>query len=175
MAMVEPFVFQVVGFQNSGKTTFIKSLLEELHRSGTKTGIIKHHGHGGKPDIKETKDSSSYLQTGSMVSIVEGEGRLLLQSEKENWSLPEQIRILHHFHLDIILVEGHKFEEYPKALIIRNEEDLFLIEQLKNIVVVFYRDHSVSRYVETNIPSFPLNHEGLQWVLHYIKSQQTGR
>lgn len=48
MAMM---ILQVVGHQNSGKTTLIEKCIKELTNHGIKVGTFKHHGHGGKPDI----------------------------------------------------------------------------------------------------------------------------
>jgi molybdopterin-guanine dinucleotide biosynthesis adapter protein len=176
MAVVKPFVFQVVGFQNSGKTTLINKLLEQLNKSNIKAGIIKHHGHGGKPDINENKDSSQYLRSGACVSIVEGEGRLLLQAEEKNWSLNNQINILRHFELDVIIVEGHKFEEYPKAILIRDEQDLFILDQLDNIVVLFLRNESDRKFLDTHVTTLSLNQSAsIFWMVEYIKSQLTGK
>jgi molybdopterin-guanine dinucleotide biosynthesis adapter protein len=174
MAMVEPFVFQVVGFQNSGKTTFLNHLLEKLNEENIRTGTIKHHGHGGKPEINENKDSAKYSRTGAKASLVEGDGRLLLQAEKTEWSLEEQIKILAPFNLDLILVEGHKFEGYTKAVIIRNENDLCLLEELKNIVVVLFRDDSLRKQFGKNINVPHLdssNSDTYNWLTQFIKSQ----
>jgi molybdopterin-guanine dinucleotide biosynthesis adapter protein len=174
MAMVATFIFQVVGFQNSGKTTFLNNLLEKLNEDNIRTGTIKHHGHGGKPEINEKKDSAKYSNTGAIASLVEGEGRLLLQAEKENWALEEQIEILTPFNLDLILIEGHKYASFSKAVIIRNENDLGLLDRLKGIVVVLFRDESLRKKHKQNInvPHFDINDsESYIWIIQYINSQ----
>jgi molybdopterin-guanine dinucleotide biosynthesis adapter protein len=174
MAMVATFIFQVVGFQNSGKTTFLNNLLEKLNEENIRTGTIKHHGHGGKPEINEKKDSAKYSRTGAIASLVEGEGRLLVQAEKENWPIEEQIEILTPFNLDLILVEGHKYASFAKAVIIRNENDLGLLNRLKDIVVVLFRDESLRKSYKpnTNVPHFDINDsESYIWIIQYIKSQ----
>jgi molybdopterin-guanine dinucleotide biosynthesis adapter protein len=174
MAMVTPFIFQVVGFQNSGKTTFLNQLLEKLSVEDIRIGTIKHHGHGGKPEINEKKDSARYSKVGAIASLVEGEGRLLLQAEKSNWSLEEQIKILTPFDLNLILIEGHKYEDFPKAVIIRNENDLCLLNELKNVVIVLCRDDSLRKQVKWNnpVPFFDINqNDPYTWVIQYFKSQ----
>ena len=52
MALVTPFIFQIVGYQNSGKTTFLNKLISHLTAVGINTATIKHHGHGGKPSCR---------------------------------------------------------------------------------------------------------------------------
>jgi molybdopterin-guanine dinucleotide biosynthesis adapter protein len=172
--MVEPVVFQVVGFQNSGKTTFIQTLIKELSRENIKVATVKHHGHGGKPDINEEKDSATHIQFGATVSVVEGDGRLILQAEKSIWSLNEQIDILGSFQVDCILVEGHKHEKFPKAVIMRSETDLKLIKELANIKVILLRDLSIEEHLKhiLSIPYFPIQERlGLEWIINYLKSQ----
>ncbi|HJV30673.1 MAG TPA: molybdopterin-guanine dinucleotide biosynthesis protein MobB, partial [Bacillales bacterium] len=89
MALVKPMIFQVVGYQNSGKTTFITKILKQLKIEGDSVGVIKHHGHGGKPDVYEQKDSARHIENGAIATIVEGNGRLLLQAEQAMWTLQE--------------------------------------------------------------------------------------
>jgi molybdopterin-guanine dinucleotide biosynthesis adapter protein len=172
--MVTPFVFQVVGFQNSGKTTFINTLIKVLTLDNIKVATIKHHGHGGKPEVNENKDSALSIQSGAKVSVVEGDGRLILQAEKDFWGLSEQIMLLNSFQIELIIVEGHKLENYPKAVIINNENDIKLINELNNVIVVYFRDLKVKRMIKQ---SHPFQHfqieelEGLQWITSYLKSQ----
>lgn len=40
-------ILQVVGYQNSGKTTLIEKLCQLAECEGLKLGCFKHHGHGG--------------------------------------------------------------------------------------------------------------------------------
>ena len=138
MAMVRPVIFQVTGYQDSGKTTFIEKLLQGLKAEGLMTAVIKHHGHGGKPDVLPKKDSTRHLAAGAIASIVEGEGRLLLQTEQLEFKLDKQINLLGLFYPDIILVEGHKQESFPKMVLLRDKRDLSLIRKLKNIKAVVY-------------------------------------
>lgn len=41
-------ILQVVGYQNSGKTSFVSELTKQLSSAGRRVGVIKHHGHGGR-------------------------------------------------------------------------------------------------------------------------------
>lgn len=169
MALVSPVIFQIVGYQDSGKTSFIKKLVSELENQHITTATIKHHGHGGKPFFNEEKDSYQHLKAGAVASIVEGEGHLILQSEKIVWTLEEKMKLLSFFNPDVILIEGHKKEPYPKAVIIRRQEDLELLEKLENIKVVFYWQE-----IEVNsklpYPAFSINDEkGVQWLIEFLQ------
>ena len=47
-------ILQVVGYQNSGKTSFVSELTARLSATGLRVGVIKHHGHGGTFDLPMT-------------------------------------------------------------------------------------------------------------------------
>lgn len=166
--MVKPVIFQIVGFQNSGKTTFVKKVVSELKQRDLTSVTIKHHGHGGKPEFDHDKDSYQHIQAGAVASLVEGDGHLLLQSEKNKWSLEEQIQLLASFQPDIVLIEGHKYESYPKAVLIRRDEDLVLLNTLTNIQVVFLWNQ---QDLTVHFPTFQLDDPvGLEWLIEYFRN-----
>lgn len=174
MAMVNTYIFQIVGYQNSGKTTFINKLLSQFGTKDIRIGTIKHHGHGGKPDIIENKDSYSYVQSGAKVSIVEGAGRVILHAEKELWSLEEQIRIMKFLEMDLILLEGHKYKDYPKAVIINSEGDLQLLDELTNIKIVLFRQQAVREKFQNSLKVSTYlvdDNEGIKWLFNYLMNQ----
>jgi molybdopterin-guanine dinucleotide biosynthesis adapter protein len=169
MALVKPFVFQIVGYQNSGKTTFMKTLLAQLKLNGLKTVTIKHHGHGGKPTINEEKDSAGHIRAGAVASLVEGGGRLILQAENIDWSLEEKLEFISAFKPDLIIVEGHKYEKYPKLLFIRNHEDGHLLHELDRVELVLYQE---SIEIDGIGQSFHRNDpKAVQWLMDYFQDQ----
>jgi molybdopterin-guanine dinucleotide biosynthesis adapter protein len=171
MAMVDPIIFQVVGFQNSGKTTLVSKIITKLSEKGMRVATIKHHGHGGQPDFIREKDSSKHIESGALASLVEGNGRIILHAERSNWDLSQQIKLVSALEPDYILIEGHKKREFPKVVLIRDEqEDLTLIEELENIKAVFYW-HTKSPLIYPDIPCFHIkDEEGLNWIINYLKN-----
>ncbi|MDF2854702.1 MAG: molybdopterin-guanine dinucleotide biosynthesis protein MobB [Neobacillus sp.] len=159
MAVVKPVIFQVVGYQNSGKTTFLIRLIQALTKEGLKAVTIKHHGHGGKPEGERGKDTGRHLEAGALATLVEGDGRLILQAEDSNWSLAEQIRLMEFFKADVILIEGHKLELYPKLLILRDKADLSLLDKVDNISWIIYWEDSIRDSIQLEIPSFHIDDE----------------
>ncbi|SDN14370.1 molybdopterin-guanine dinucleotide biosynthesis protein B [Bacillus sp. OK048] len=161
MALVKPIIYQVVGYQNSGKTTFLLKLIQVLKKVELKIVTIKHHGHGGCPDVSKQKDSSKHLDAGAAASLVEGEGRIVLQAEDSDWNLDEQIRLMVFFQPDIILIEGHKKQPYPKLLILRNEDDLLLLNNVNNITAVIVWKYALLEQVRgiLNVPVFHISEE----------------
>lgn len=170
MALVKPVILQVVGYQNSGKTTFVTKLLNALSQFELKTVTIKHHGHGGKPDAFEQKDSAKHLSAGAIATIVAGQGRLILQAENSSISLDEQIRLLEFFHPDVILIEGYKRDNYPKLLLLRNIDDLSLITSLNNIKLILCWENELKTTMDgnTDIPIYTLMDES---VVHLLASE----
>ncbi|MFH5780286.1 molybdopterin-guanine dinucleotide biosynthesis protein B [Heyndrickxia oleronia] len=130
-------VYQIVGFQNSGKTTLMESIINYWSKHDLKVGTIKHHGHGGKTRKRVAeKDTDKHLNAGASIVACEGEGELVLLKQNLNWSLVDIIQFYENFSLDFILIEGYKYEDYPKAVLIRGEEDTYLLDQLSNIQAI---------------------------------------
>jgi molybdopterin-guanine dinucleotide biosynthesis adapter protein len=163
-------IFQIAGYQNSGKTTFLTKLINRLTEENWKVGTIKHHGHGGKPSLPDKKDSGRHIEAGAFASLVEGEGRMLLQAEQmSQFSLEDQITLLSFFELDLILIEGHKQADFPKAVLLKDKKDEELLTKLKNIIAVFYWEEQADCSYIANIPQFHINDEkGLQWIEDYL-------
>jgi molybdopterin-guanine dinucleotide biosynthesis adapter protein len=161
MALVRQIIYQVVGYQDSGKTTIILKLIEILKNEGIKSATIKHHGHGGRPDILSQKDSAKHINAGAVASLVEGGGRLCLQADETALTLEDQIRFVDFFRPDIILIEGHKKESYPKLLILRDESDFSLISDVSNIktVIVWNKDWIDAVREKLKVPVFHIKEE----------------
>lgn len=174
MAVVKPVIFQVVGYQNSGKTTFLTKMIAKLSEKGWKVVTIKHHGHGGQPDLREEKDSSKHMAAGAAASLVEGGGRMILHADHSNCELSEQIKLVSFFQPDFILIEGHKLEVYPKVVLIRDEEDVDLFQKVSNIKAVLYWQENDLQSLHQYIPCYHIADEnGLNWLLSdLIKDRQ---
>ncbi|PEF77869.1 molybdopterin-guanine dinucleotide biosynthesis protein B [Bacillus toyonensis] len=128
-------IIQIVGYQNSGKTTLVEKVVYALAESEMKVATIKHHGHGGFPEVAQ-KDSERHRKAGAVVSSVEGAGLLSLSSLREEWSLQEIIRLYEFFEVATILIEGYKKENYPKVVLLRSAEDVELVHKVENVVAV---------------------------------------
>lgn len=143
-------IVQIVGYKNSGKTTFAQHFIRKLIKEGYRTASFKHHGHGGEPlGLKET-DSYKHLEAGALIAGVEGGG--MFQLKKFNgWNVEELIEIYRLFEIDVLVMEGFKQVNYPKIVLIKNKEELSLLKQLTNIIAVV----SAVSMEESSI-SFPL-------------------
>lgn len=138
-------ILQIVGYQNSGKTTLMEQLIIQATTEGFRVGTIKHHGHGGIPKIESSKDSVRHEKAGASVTAVEGEGTLRMSIHQSNWQLADILAIYEIFNMGIIFIEGYKNEDFPKVVLLRQAEDESLLQKVSNIICVLYW------------PTYPLN------------------
>jgi molybdopterin-guanine dinucleotide biosynthesis adapter protein len=130
-------IIQIVGFQNSGKTTFITRLVDCLSKEGLSVGVIKHHGHGGQIQLGDTgKDTEKHRHAGAKVVSVEGEGVIQITAQDSKWELQKTLNLYEQFDLDTIIIEGYKKENFPKVVMIQDPQDLKLLHKLTNIFCV---------------------------------------
>ncbi|MGE7602695.1 molybdopterin-guanine dinucleotide biosynthesis protein B [Peribacillus sp. NPDC097675] len=170
-----PFIFQIVGYQNRGKTTFITKLIRDLQEKKLETAVLKHHGHGGKPDTGLEKDSTKHFEAGAAASLVEGDGSIeLLGNFKTGTTLPELLQLLKMFHPDVILIEGYKREDFPKVILIKEDSDLELVKLLTNVQAVVAWPTCLEQAKDrAEVPVFPLDSDGfIEWFLQQIKQSE---
>ena len=104
------------GVKNSGKTTFLCSLLPELRRLGIRTAVIKHDGHDFEPDVPGT-DSFRLRKAGAEAVAVYSSRRFLLTAQRSVTA--EQLTAAME-GADLILLEGGKGADLPKIEIVRS-------------------------------------------------------
>ncbi|MFC3882188.1 molybdopterin-guanine dinucleotide biosynthesis protein B [Bacillus songklensis] len=170
----KPIIFQIVGYQNSGKTTLTAKLIERCTQEGWRVGTIKHHGHGGTPALgDEQKDTFHHRKAGAMVTGVEGAGMLQIHAGKKEWPLEGIIQIYEGFSLDLILIEGYKRESYDKVVLIRSLEDLPLISSAPNIAAIISWVPLPS-YAHGTLPLFYIEEEQIyiDWLVERMKESR---
>lgn len=155
-------ILQIVGYQNSGKTTLMEKLITQATTEGFRVGTIKHHGHGGIPMVENSKDSARHELAGASVTAVEGQGTLRMSIHQSRWQLADILAIYESIHMDIVLIEGFKNEHYPKVVLLRHAEDQSLLRKLTNIVCVLYWP-TYPMNVPLDYPNFSI-HEKAQYM-----------
>lgn len=165
-------ILQIVGYQNSGKTTLMEQLIELATMEGLRVGTIKHHGHGGVPMIETSKDSSRHELAGASVTAVEGEGTLRMSIQQKSWQLAEILALYASLSMDIILIEGYKNEHYPKVVLLRTAQDQVLLQQVTNILCVIYWP-SYPLDPSLIIPAFSI-HEKTQY-MEFLLTEMRGK
>lgn len=164
-------ILQVVGYQNSGKTTLVERLIKQATSEGLRVGTIKHHGHGGVP-TSHSKDSFRHEQAGASVTAVEGGGTLRMSIQQNNWQLADILAIYSAFQMDIIFIEGYKNENYPKVVLLRTAEDQALLQKVSNIIcVIYWPTYPLDKPLE--YPSFSIE-ETAQY-MEFLMSEMRGK
>lgn len=159
-------LLQIVGYQNSGKTTLVEKIVKKGTKQGIKMATIKHHGHQSSLESpKQEKDSSRHFNAGASATIVEGGGSLQLEAKSTGWTLERLIQLYAFFENDMILIEGFKTEDYPKIILIRKDEDIELLTSLTNIVAVISWIP-----IQCNFPLFNIKDEEnyLRWIFSEV-------
>jgi len=169
--LIKP-VLQIVGYQNSGKTTLVMKIIEALIAKDMRVGTIKHHGHGGFPNSYEgDKDTARHRFAGAQVTAVEGAGMLQIHAlNAHGWALHDLLSFYINLPIDIILIEGYKYENFPKIVLLRSEDDEKLLEQMENVQAVIYWYNS-RKITKMGIPAFQISDEMdyLNWITTYLK------
>ncbi|MDR4887047.1 molybdopterin-guanine dinucleotide biosynthesis protein B [Fredinandcohnia sp. QZ13] len=159
-------LLQVVGYQNSGKTTLVEKIVKKGTDLGYQIATIKHHGHQSSlQSLHQEKDSSRHFRAGASATIVEGGGSLQLEAKTSKWPLEKLIQLYAFFENDMIVIEGYKHAEYPKIVLIKREEDIELLNSLTNIVAVISWIP-----IQIKFPLFLINEEEnyLNWIFSEV-------
>lgn len=132
---MKPLILQISGYSNSGKTTLLTHIIRKLASDGLRVAVIKHDGgHDFEVDQKG-KDTWQFKEAGAPLVAIQSR-------TKTAWfdyspvELPDLIERIATGNPDIILIEGFKFAQYPKVVLIRREEDKQLLDDLSNIIAI---------------------------------------
>ena len=106
----------IVGYKNSGKTTLVRALAQELVKRGHRVAAVKHSSEG--MDFLE-KDTARLREFADRVGFI---------SPMESgvfWKKPLSLEnMAPYLEADILLVEGFKAEKtFPKIVCLRGEPD----------------------------------------------------
>lgn len=133
----------------------MNQLIRYFSERGLKVGSLKHHGHGGEPAMVKGTDSDKHLESGSIISGVEGD-KLTQLTLQMPFELEKLVQLYEKFQLELLLVEGYKNADYRKIVLINSEADLSLLQELSNIMAVGTRDMKLMDNQE--YPVFDMNH-----------------
>lgn len=104
-------VVTVVGWSNSGKTTFNTRVVEVLNDAGVRVGVIKHHGHAPGGVDQEGKDSWKYAQAGANPVVLSASSQYaIFVSTPEREATRDELVAKIANDVDFILVEGFRTE-----------------------------------------------------------------
>ncbi|ADO56817.1 molybdopterin-guanine dinucleotide biosynthesis protein B [Paenibacillus polymyxa] len=177
MKTKHPFVCQIVGFKNTGKTTFLGGLIRYVQQSGLRVAVIKHDGHEFEMDHEGT-DTYKHRQAGAEGVAIVSAGRTAILEEH---SRPVTGLIRHFQAYDCVLLEGFKQEKYPKLVMVREQSDARLVQELTNVqgVVVWecHMDWAQDYYSdEQTVQIYPADASDPagRWLLEQIQRHRAG-
>jgi molybdopterin-guanine dinucleotide biosynthesis protein B len=116
---MNPPVFGVVGWKNSGKTTLMTNLIRELTDRGFVVSVIKH-AHAKFEIDHPGRDSFKMREAGACQVTLSSPRRFALMRELGDESEMTLEQLLPYAGAcDLVLVEGYKREPFPKIEIRR--------------------------------------------------------
>ena len=158
-------------YSGTGKTTLLTKLIPLLKKQNLRIGVIKHAHH--KFDIDHPgKDSYEFRHAGAEQVAVASKKRIAWIQEHKDVNdepvLSDALSVLDTNTLDLVIVEGFKFEDFPKIELHRASLGKPLIyKQDKNIIALA----SDTQLTETKTPHLlDLNNENeiAEFIINYI-------
>ncbi len=116
-------VIGVMAASGSGKTTLLRALLPCLTTAGLRVACIKHSHH--RIDIDQPgKDSHTLRAAGAQQMLLASPAGWALMVDTPQSNGDDFTSVVRHLDLtalDIVLVEGYKFEDLPKLALHRHD------------------------------------------------------
>lgn len=148
----------IVAYSGTGKTTLLKQLIPYLRQRGVRIGLIKHTHHEVDVDTPG-KDSFELRKAGAEQTMVASSHRWALMTEtpqQKTLDLEYLAARFDHSNLDIILVEGFKYESIDKIVLHRKETGRSL-EQLIDSHVIAVASNLLPAAILESIKMLDLN------------------
>jgi molybdopterin-guanine dinucleotide biosynthesis protein B len=111
-------IISVVGWSDSGKTTYLERLIPELTGRGWRLCAVKHDVHGFEIDTPG-KDSWRLKRAGAAVSVVSSPDKIAVIAQTDHDLTLAEIRDRFISGVDLIVSEGFKKDVHPKIEVFR--------------------------------------------------------
>jgi molybdopterin-guanine dinucleotide biosynthesis adapter protein len=145
-------IVAVVGYSDSGKTTFLEKLIPCLKRKGIRLAVAKHDTHGFEMD-KPGKDTWRIREAGADVVAISSPHRMaMIVSGLDREMTLEEVADLAGGMVDLVLTEGYKSSKHPKIEVFRQAlgREKLLCDPAELLAVVSDVPHPV------DVPQFGL-------------------
>ncbi|WP_263080497.1 molybdopterin-guanine dinucleotide biosynthesis protein B [Endozoicomonas sp. Mp262] len=138
--MPTPPVIGFAAYSGTGKTTLLEKVIPVLSKKGLNIGLIKASHHRIDLD-KPGKDSYRLRQAGASQLLLSTPDHSICftrqKSAEKEPELEEQLRLMNHDEIDLIIVEGFRDAAIPKIELHRQAVDKpFLFKSDTNIIAI---------------------------------------
>lgn len=111
---MNPPLFGVIGWKNSGKTTLVAGLVAELSARGYRVSAVKH-AHESFDIDHPGRDSFVIREAGASQVAIVSPARIAVMQELKGEPEPAFHEVLGRLEpCDVVVVEGFKRERFPK-------------------------------------------------------------
>ena len=118
-------VIGVMAASGAGKTSLLRALVPQLRATGLRIGCIKHTHHPIDID-RPGKDSHALRAAGAAQMLLAAPTGWVLMVDTPQAPGEDFTQLVRHLDLstlDVVLVEGYKFEDFPKLALHRHDLD----------------------------------------------------
>lgn len=136
----------VVAYSGTGKTTLLKHVIPLLISRGIRVGLIKHTHHQMDIDTPG-KDSYELRKAGAAQTIVASNQRWALMTEtpeQEEPNIYDLVGKMDASTLDLVLVEGFKYEKIAKIALFRQSLGRELSDLIDEYVIAIATDTEIN-------------------------------
>ena len=161
-------IYGVTGWKNSGKTTLVERLVQELVERGLRVSTLKHAHHSSDVDHKG-RDSFRHRAAGAYEVLLATPARWALMHELRGVEEPPLEELLAKLApVDLVLIEGYKSSSYPKIETFRHEAGHGLMAPHNPTIRAVASDMA---QLDTQVPLFDLN--DIKGLTNFILSDGT--
>jgi len=169
-------VLGFAAFSGSGKTTLLEKVIPRLSQAGVRPALVKHSHHDFEMD-KPGKDSDRLRRAGAGQVLLASPWRTAWIREGDGETEPcleELLSRLDTSCLDLVLVEGFRYEPIPKIEIHRPSLGKPLLCDSDENILALACDEPPAR--RPSIPLLDLNDPAgvADWILGWIREKGTG-
>jgi molybdopterin-guanine dinucleotide biosynthesis protein B len=153
-----PPLIGFAAYSGTGKTTLLCQLIPLLKKQGLRIGVIKHAHHDFDIDHPK-KDSYELRKSGADTLLITSHKRTAIIIEhpeiSDEPSFEEALKNIPSNDLDLLLVEGFKYANYPKIELHRKALDKPYLYPTDENIIGIACDHELE--VTRTLHQFDLN------------------